>query len=151
MSLVETLEEEITRRIRGSKFHLIDIKLARRRRTITIKIFIDREDGGLSHQDCCRWNSEIQDYIDAKSLINGDYRLEISSPGIDQPLKFQWQFRKNLGRNLKCEYVSENENTASVKGILDSIDDYGFNIIINGKRQHVDWNNLRKAQVQTPW
>jgi ribosome maturation factor RimP len=65
-----------------------------------IKIFID-SDEGMSIEKCVRYNRKLYAQIEEKEMFpEGNFSLEISSPGVDEPLKLQRQYFKNIGRNI---------------------------------------------------
>jgi len=80
-----------------------------------LRIFIDK-DGGVSVENCAsvsRYLSEELDKEEYANLIDGAYTIEVSSPGVDRPLKTQKDFERNLGRMLRVT-----ENGKITKGIL---------------------------------
>ena len=78
--------------------------------TNNVKVFIDG-DNGVSIESCIRFNRKLYKMIEEKNIFpEGDFSLEVSSPGIDEPLKFHRQYKKNIGRNVQIVF-----NDASVK------------------------------------
>ena len=61
----------------------------------------------LTINDCVYLTRQIQHLIDEKRLLDEDFRLEVSSPGLDYPLREEWQFAKNVGRLLKVQVPGE--------------------------------------------
>ncbi|MBC8204029.1 hypothetical protein ISS30_09220 [bacterium] len=151
MSVIEVLRDEINRMTLESPFHLMDIKLAQYKNSASVRIFLDREDCSLSHEDCRQWSRDIQDFIDSKMLIKNDYRLEISSPGVTHPLKYEWEYRKNMGRELILEITQEDEKIINLKGKIISADDKGIIVESQNGPARFLWDKIKKAQVQTPW
>lgn len=150
-SLIETLEKQIGSMLKETKFHLIDLKISNTRRFVIIHIFLDREDGFFSHRDCVEWSSRIQDEIDASNIVKGDYRLEVSSPGIGRPLRERWEFNKNREKKLTANYLGEDEVTHKFTGVLVNVDDNGISLKSHRTIQQIHWNNLLKAKVLPPW
>lgn len=84
---------------------LVSIKI---KPTNNIKIFID-SDEGMSIEKCVKYNRKLYTQIEEKALFpDGDFSLEISSPGVDEPLKMHRQYVKNKGRNV---HVTFNDGT----------------------------------------
>jgi ribosome maturation factor RimP len=74
---------------------LVDIKI---KPTNNYKVFIDA-DGGLGIEKCTKINRALYRQIEETGLhIDGNFSLEVSSPGIDEPLKLIRQYTKNIGR-----------------------------------------------------
>jgi ribosome maturation factor RimP len=152
---MNALNEKLTKIIKGmfvgTVFHLIDIKSSVSKRFTTLVIYIDREDGFFSHQDCVDWSAKFQDYIDRKELINGDYRLEISSPGIGRPLKEQWEFKKNLEKEIKVVFFTNENERKELIGTLINTDDEGIKLSRKDGSCDIPWSKLYSVKVQTPW
>jgi len=82
-----------------------------------LRIFIDKN-GGVSVEDCAstsRYLSEELDKETNSNLIDGAYTIEVSSPGLDRPLKTKRDFERNLGKMLRIT-----QNGKIIKGILKS-------------------------------
>lgn len=99
----ERLREEIERR------GLILLEAGRRGQggTSVVEVIVDSETGARLDEltDLARWTSTLLD--EADSDLPGRYRLEVTTPGLDRPLEYLWQFRKNIGRLLKL-FLDEN-------------------------------------------
>ncbi len=69
--------------------------------TNNIKIFLDA-DIGLSIDKCVKINRQLYKFIEETAMYpEGDFSLEVSSPGIEEPLKMHRQYQKNLGRDVE--------------------------------------------------
>lgn len=79
-------------------YFLVEVKI---RPTNNVKIFIDG-DKGVSIEKCITWNRALHKQIEEAGIFpNGDFSLEVSSPGLDEPLKMLRQYRKNIGRPVE--------------------------------------------------
>jgi ribosome maturation factor RimP len=82
-----------------------------------LRIFIDKS-GGVSVENCAstsRYLSEELDKAENADLIDGSYTIEVSSPGLDRPLKSKRDFERNLGKTLRVT-----QNGKFIKGVLKS-------------------------------
>ena len=69
--------------------------------TNNIKIFLDA-DSGLSIEKCSKLNKAVYKLIEERGWFpDGNFSLEVSSPGLDEPLKLFRQYKKNIGRNIE--------------------------------------------------
>lgn len=69
--------------------------------TNNVKVFIDA-DSGISIEKCISVNRALYKKMEESGLFpNGDFSLEVSSPGLDEPLKLFRQYKKNIGRNVE--------------------------------------------------
>ena len=81
-------------------------------------VFMD-SDSPLSFDRCKEVSRIVEAFLDDKKYLGEDYLLEVSSPGIDRPLKFPRQFIKNIGRNIIVRYGTEER----AEGVLTSADE----------------------------
>ena len=71
-----------------------------------IELFVDSE-AGVSLHLCQEISKSLIQEIEKSALAVGSYRLDVSSPGIDRPLKFPWQYRKHTGRTMEVSWNDE--------------------------------------------
>ena len=86
-----------------------------------LRIVIDSEDN-MTLSDTTRLTKALRDSIEIDSIYPSGYRLEVSTPGLNNPLKLPFQYRKNINRNLAVSYI-ENEVEIKVKGKLVRVSD----------------------------
>ena len=87
-------------------------------------------------------DSELKDLL----IKHPDYRLDVSSPGIDRPLKFLNQYIKHVNRKFDISYRS-GEEIKKLSGKLASIDGDYLTFISNNKEVIINFNNIVKANV----
>jgi len=88
-------------------YFLVEIKI---KPTNNVKVFIDG-DKGISIEKCVQFNRQLYKIIESNNLFPPEnFSLEVSSPGVDKPLKLQRQYIKNTGRNIEILF-----NDGSVK------------------------------------
>src|SRR5580692_1710324 len=77
------------------EYFLVDVRI---KPTNNVKVYIDG-DQGISIEKCVRYNRALYRQLEEGGLFpNGDFSLEVSSPGLDEPLKLHRQYKKNIGR-----------------------------------------------------
>ncbi len=77
---------------------LVEIRI---KPTNNVKVFVDADDG-LSIEKLVQFNRKLYKDIEENGFFpNGDFSLEVSSPGLDEPLKLHRQYIKNIGRNVE--------------------------------------------------
>ncbi len=79
---------------------LVEVEYRREGREMVLRLFIDRE-GGVSLDDCTAASRELSAVLDVEDFIPGHYTLEVSSPGLNRPLKKESDYRKYQGRLVK--------------------------------------------------
>ena len=98
-SLQERLEAMVAAMLNGNEdYFLVDLRV---RPGNNIKVILDA-DSGVSIDKCVDYNRHLYKQIEAAGLFpDGDFALEVSSAGVDEPLRFQRQYRKNIGRQVE--------------------------------------------------
>jgi ribosome maturation factor RimP len=124
---------------------LVDMELRGHSNNQVLSIFADTEEG-ITMQQITDITQEIEDILDIEDPIKGKYRLDVSSPGIDRPLREDWQFRKNLGRKLKVNFRQLNK-TKNVSGILDQVGEDNIILRTNNEEINIPMNHINKAVV----
>lgn len=76
---------------------LVDIELKRQRDGAVLRLFLDRP-GGISLDELTAVSEEVSAILDVEDPISSRYTLEVSSPGLDRPLKSEDDFRRALGQ-----------------------------------------------------
>lgn len=108
---IETrLRDEIARR----GMVLLELKRRGERGTTVVEVIVDSESGvGLDElAELSRWTSALFDEFE--DALPGRYRLEVSSAGLDRPLEYGWQYRKNIGRLVKLTLDEEAGRTTEL-------------------------------------
>ena len=95
---------------------VVDVVLSSRQGPRKVLIFLDG-DQGVSIDDCADLSREMAQALDENNWITDNYTLEVSTAGIDQPLKLARQYKKNIGRRVKVKLKD-----ASIEGTLTGSD-----------------------------
>jgi ribosome maturation factor RimP len=87
--------------------------------THNIKLLIDG-DAGITIEQCVRFNRRLVPMIDEAGIFPpGEYSLEVSSPGVDEPLKLHRQYVKNIGRTVQAQLTNQTTLTGVLKAVTD--------------------------------
>jgi ribosome maturation factor RimP len=93
--IIELVEEKIA----GTDAFIVEVRLLPKNRVV---ILLDG-DQGISIDQCAQVSRYVGNTLEEEDLIDKAYTLEVSSPGIDHPLKFNRQYKKNIGRTLSVK------------------------------------------------
>ena len=125
IAFVQPLIEEYTA---GTDIFLVRIKV---KPTANVKVYLDA-DSGLTVEKCISINRRLRAAVDAAELFpEGDYSIEISSPGVDEPLTLPRQFTKNIGRTL--EVIRPDDS--SVTGVLQEVTEATLTLEVAGLKK----------------
>ena len=86
--------------LQGSEIKLVDVEYKKIGKDWTLRVLIDKNQG-VTVFDCQKLSREIEDLIEIHELIKDHYILEVSSPGLDRPLKKESDFVRNKGKQIQ--------------------------------------------------
>ena len=99
MGIKEKIEELVQQIIDDENIFIVDILFSGSENIKKIVLLLD-SDTNLSIDDCAKISRKLGAEIEALDLIEGAFNLEVSSPGLDKPLKLIRQYKKNISRIL---------------------------------------------------
>jgi ribosome maturation factor RimP len=85
-------------------FELVEVQYRREQSGWVLRLIIDKQ-GGVSLEDCAAASREISQLLDIEDFIGQAYNLEVSSPGLDRPLKNMADFQRFTGRKAKIKTI----------------------------------------------
>lgn len=146
MSLLEeNIKEIVSKDIEKNGFLLIDLILRGTEHNRVIEVYFDGEKD-VSADDCASVSREIDSHLKDLLVKHPDFRLDVSSPGIDRPLKFLKQYQKHVNRKFDISYRS-GEEIKKLSGKLAAIEGDHLTFISNNKEVIINFNNIVKANV----
>lgn len=125
---------------------LVDIEFRGKGKDRVLSIFVDTMEG-ITLSQITQLNQEISDALDMNNVISGPYRLEISSPGLDRPLKHLWQYQKNINRKLQVNYLDQ-DSQKEITGKLMKADEEGILIELKNERLTIPFSKIIKSKVK---
>lgn len=131
--------------IKKHNYLLIDIIFRGSDKNVVIEMFVDHTDG-VTTEGCAEISRELSSILDVELGITEKYRLDVSSPGVDRPLKFIQQYPKHLGRKFEISY-SDNEETKKFNGKLINIDGDDLYFESSKTQLKINFNSIKTAKV----
>src|SRR4029078_1443213 len=117
--IVHSVAERMTA---GRGFELVDVEVKRERGGHFVRLYVDKE-GGIGLDELQSVSEEVSAILDAEDPIESTYTLEVSSPGLDRPLKGEADYRRFLGKLAKLSSYEPVEGRRHWAGRLLSVDD----------------------------
>jgi ribosome maturation factor RimP len=139
----KTIEDFVNAQLKGNEeIFLVEVKVLPGN---NIKVFIDA-DNGITIDKCIKINRALYNQIEASDIFpNGDFSLEVSSPGVDEPLISDRQYVKNIGRTV---LVTPMEGV-DVLGVLKEVkDDVLLLEVKEGKKKEIKQVEIQKAVIK---
>lgn len=117
MDIVKLVEQLSLPILAALEYELIEIEFKKEGTDWYLRIFIDKP-GGINHQDCQNASEKISICLDEADLITYSYILEVSSPGIERPIKSDRDYKNALGTIVEVKLFKKIHDVKIFKGIL---------------------------------
>lgn len=150
---VEERARELVERILVNEgFELVDVEYAREREGWVLRLFIDKP-GGVGLDDCTKASRAVDTALEVEDLIPHEYCLEVSSPGLNRPLKRPAHFQSALGKRVKVKTYGPVEGTApprkSFTGVLAEVDETSVVVEVEGAGAfRIQFRDIAKANLE---
>jgi len=116
-------------------YELVRVRLMSGSQSRRLQIMAERPDGDMNVEDCTRLSRAISEVMDAADPIEGDYLLEVSSPGIDRPLTRLKDFETYEGLEARLELDRLADGRKRFRGELAGIEDQNVAINLEGEEE----------------
>jgi ribosome maturation factor RimP len=143
--LKENIQDIVQGIVEKNGYFLIDLIVRGSESNRVLEIFIDGENN-VTAEDCAKISKEINSILSVSEMIDFSYRLDVSSPGVDRPLKFLKQFPKHLNRKFEVSY-KQNDETKSLTGKLLKVDGEYLLFLTKNGEEMLNFNNILNAKV----
>jgi ribosome maturation factor RimP len=155
-SIIEELAEPI---LNGYRLELVETQFRQEKKGLVLRLFIDRvpnveepaatvsPGSGVTLDDCVEVSREVGRLLDVEEVIQGAYTLEVSSPGLDRPLKKASDFERFSGCLVKIK-IAGPEGRRTVKGHLIGLFDGIIKLDSKGSVFEVPLETAQRVQLE---
>lgn len=152
MSETKKIINEVSPLVEGflheSGMEMVDLEFRFESGRWTLRIFIDKE-GGVTVDDCANVNKELGYLIEAKNIIDYHYVLEVSSPGLNRPLKKEKDFMRSIGKMIKLELARPVNKRSKFTGRLTNVREGMISLSVDdGGLVELPLREIDKARVK---
>jgi ribosome maturation factor RimP len=129
-------------------YELVELEWSAAGRHSVVRVYIDRTDGGgIGLDDCERASRAIGAVLDAEDPVGTGYRLEVSSPGFDRPLRTAAHFARFEGSEARVELAAPVEGRRRFRGRLGRVENGALEIEVDGKVWKLPLSGVSKARL----
>ncbi len=125
---------------------LVEVEYLVDRGRWTLRVYIDKS-GGVTVDDCAQVSGEIGVLIDVDDLVPQKYVLEVSSPGLDRPLRKQEDFDREKGKKVKIRLKEPLDGQRHFTGYLVRIEPETIYVEVDGHEKAIPFQSLQKANL----
>ena len=131
--------------LRSLDLDIFGFSIKRNGRVAAVRLFIDHENGGVNIDECTAVNKEISRLIEEEGLIEGDYTVEVSSPGMDWPLRTQRDFNRAKGYCVKFHLKEKVGNKLEHDGVINEVKEDHIVVEIKESVLKIPFTVIQKA------
>jgi ribosome maturation factor RimP len=124
-----------------------DIELLGEGRRRVLRVTIDSA-RGVTLDDCESFSRDFGALMEVEDPIEGSYTLEVSSPGLDRPLKTLRHYEKSIGKLVKVVLKEDREGSGFLRGRLLSVDAKGIGISVDGREMAIPFDTIKRARLE---
>ena len=137
-SIEATIEELVQPIIDSNNFEIVDVEYVKEAGEYYLRIFVDKE-GGISLNECEVVSRALSEILDVKDPIKDNYYLEVSSPGLDRPLKKDKDFVRYQGRDVEIKLYKPLNGSKQLEAELVGLtEDKKIKVIIDNEEVEFD-------------
>lgn len=147
-TLLKKVEELISPVCESIGYHLVEREFTNEMGRWTLRLYIERDDGNASIDDCARVSHAVEGLLDVENLIASKYYLEVSSPGLNRPLRRESDFQKYAGAYIHLKTKDQIDGRQNYKGILKGFQDGMILMEIDEMDYTIPYDQLLRAKVE---
>lgn len=142
-SLLEAMEP----RAASEGVEIVTVEIVGSKKAPTIRVYIDAP-GGVSFDELARTQAWVGEMMDEMDPFPGAYMLEVSSPGIDRPLRTPEHFQRAVGETAVVKTHGPIEGRSSFTGTLTGFSDGAVLLEVDGDSAVIPYDQIKKARIK---
>ncbi len=146
-ALIQEISQLVEEIVKSEKMELVDVTFRREAPGWVLRILIDKP-GGVSLDDCTFISRQLGDVLDVRDLIHYPYHLEVSSPGLNRPLKKEADFKRFVGERIVIKTAAPIAGRKMFKGMLSACQDNAVYMIVDGNPVTIPFSMIEKANLE---
>lgn len=146
MAIVDRVRELVIPIVEAESVNLYDVE----HNGGVLRVLVDT-DGGIGIDEIKRISRAVSRRLDEADPMPGRYTLEVSSPGLERPLRTPYHFRCAVGEDVKVKTMPTPDGARRLKGTLVSADDGGFDLQTDQGRCRLRYEEVSQARTVFVW
>jgi len=145
--IIEKIEEFAKTLLPSMGLELVEVQFRREGHGWVLRLFIDCETG-ITVDHCADVSREVSDFLDVEDLIEHQYNLEVSSPGLERPLKTVRDYERFIGRKAKIKLRESVDGEKVYVGEIQSVQGESVELAVKDKGAVIlPFEHIRKARL----
>ncbi len=141
----EKVKELVEPALEQEGIELVDVEYRREKAGWILRLFIDTKNG-VTIDDCAQVSGRVGDILEVKDVFENAYILEVSSPGLDRPLKTIKDFKRALNKEVLVSTSEPVEGKNGFDGTVASVEEESFVVSCSDGSYRIPLNKVAKAR-----
>lgn len=133
--------------IKEAGMELVDLEYRKEGTGWVLRLFIDKE-GGVTLDDCTDISKEVDAILDVEDIVPHEYNLEVSSPGLNRPLKTEQDFNRFIGKLAKIKTFEVIDGSRNFKGRIVGCENGLVTLNVDGVAHEIPIIKMAKANLE---
>lgn len=144
------LETTIGPVVEGMGLELVEATFRKEGGRRVLRVTVDRE-GGVDLDTIADASEKVSRRLDAVDFGDAAYTLEVSSPGLERPLRRPGDFARRVGEKVKVKTFAPIDGARSHTGDILAADDEGVTVRVDGEERRLAWDQISSARTVFEW
>ena len=146
-TVIERVREFAESLLPAMGLELFEVQFRREGHGWVLRLVVDKEDG-VTLDDCSQVSRETSDFLDVEDIIDHPYHLEVSSPGLERPLRTMAECQRHLGKKVRIKLKQELDSQRVIIGELETAEQDELTVLSEeGTTYNIEWENIQKARL----
>ncbi len=146
-TVIERVREFAESLLPAMGLELFDVQFRREGHGWVLRLVVDKEEG-VTLDDCSQVSRETSDFLDVEDIIDHPYHLEVSSPGLERPLRTMAECQRHLGKKVRIKLKEEIDFQRVIIGELKQAEKDELTVLSEqGTTNNIEWENVQKARL----
>lgn len=144
--IISELEGVVSDYLAAQGLMLVDLLYRHEGRDLFLRILADRQEGGITLGECSRLNAELGGILDEKNIVQGGYILEVSSPGLDRPLRTREDFLRCINRKVRFFLKEKVAGKIEWEAVINKVEDESVLVNAQGNDMSIPLSKVNFAK-----
>ena len=145
--IIEKVQSYLSELLPDMGLELFDVQFRTEAHGWVLRVFIDSSEG-VSLDHCTNVSRELGQYLDVEEIINHAYNLEVSSPGLERPLRSIAEFSKYTGKKARVKVHNAIDGVKTFEGVIGDVGEEIINLnLADGSSMQFTYDMFSKARL----
>ena len=144
------IEKLLKEPIESLGYSLYDVEYAKQGKEFHLIVYIEKE-GGIDLNDCEKVTEVINPILDSEDPIKDQYFLEVSSSGVEKPLRKLEHYKKQIGNKIEVNLFTKIDGKNVLQGVLKDADEDSITMILNDEELKINLKQISNAKSVYEW